>query len=279
MNTLTALGPETTVEFRPVVISGYQTGALDISMPARRVLSIPTQLGCWVGCTFCVSSLAPLVRSLTADEMLSMVRACLVLSPADRRPIELSFTGEGEALLNWRETAKVCSVLHELSRDFEAVRYCFSGIGATKLLERLWGGVYPMRLQFSLHSARQEVRDRLVPRSEPLSSILTALHAASHKFSAIELNVVLQDGINDSADDLAALLAWGDPAWPIVLNPLLGDGREAISPQSDKFAESLLHAGRRVLRYSKIGAQISRRRIYPLMSARPPVRMPENSKS
>lgn len=261
-------GNEPDVTFRPATFSGFATGALDISLDTRRILSIPTQLGCRVGCTFCISSRAPVVRNLTAEEMLHMVRQCLSASPADGRPLELSFTGEGEAVLNWRAAAEVCRALPAVSRDFNAVRYCFSGIGADTLLAKLDGGRYPVRLQFSLHAARQAVRDELVPRSLPLDTLLASLRESADRFAGIELNVVLQDGINDAPEDLAALAAWGDPSWPIVLNPLLDNGMGIVAQRSDVFATELVAAGRRVLRYAKIGRRISRDRIYPLMTAR-----------
>jgi 23S rRNA (adenine2503-C2)-methyltransferase len=263
-----AKGPSTKVVFRAVEVAGFRTGVLDISMLASRVLSIPTQLGCRVGCTFCISSTAPLVRNLSADEMLQMVRMCLKENPADGRPIELSFTGEGEALMNWKETQEVYRKLPTVSPNFSAVRYCFSGIGADKLLKKLTCDRYPVRLQFSLHAARQQLRERLIPRSLPLDNILAAMLAHAHQFSAIQLNYVLQNGVNDSDKDLAALISWGDPAWPILLNPLLQDGIEHVADRTDHFEARLQAAGRQVLRYSKIGSVISRDRIYPLLTAR-----------
>jgi hypothetical protein len=260
------------VTFRAAVFSGYSTGALDIVLQARRILSIPTQLGCRVGCTFCISRDTPVIRNLTAAEMLEMVRLCLTQEPADGRPLELSFTGEGEAVLNWRETGAVCRALPALCTDFTGVRYCFSGIGADQLLSKLDGGGFPMRLQFSLHAARQEVRDQLVPRSLPLSVILATLRTNAYRFSAVELNVVLQDGVNDSDDDLRALAAWGDPDWRILLNPLLSDGQEHVAPRTALFRESLRAAGRPVIQYTQIGARVSRNQIYRPMSARREVR-------
>lgn len=237
-------------------------------LASRRILSIPTQLGCRVACTFCISSKQPLIRNLSANDMLSLVRTCLAAEPPDGRPIELSFTGEGEPALNWKAAAAVCRELAGLSPDFNAVRYCFSGIGADRLLAKLAGGPYPVRLQFSLHAARQSVRDTLIPNTLPLETIAKALQATQHQFSGIELNVVLQEGVNDSPDDLAALAAWGDPAWPILLNPLLRDGKEHIAASTDWAQAFLEDAGRRVLRYARIAQRISRDRIYPLLTAR-----------
>jgi adenine C2-methylase RlmN of 23S rRNA A2503 and tRNA A37 len=200
--------------------------------------------------------------------MTQMVQACLAAAPADGRPIELSFTGEGEAVLNWRQTREVCQRLPGISANFNSVRYCFSGLGAAALLSKLDPGPYPMRLQFSLHAARQAVRDRLIPRSAPLDEIESAMRAAAHRFVRIELNVVLQNGVNDSPEDLAALCAWGDPAWAVVLNPLLQERDAPEATETDSFERGLIGAGRKVSRYSKIGRGIRERTIYPLLSAR-----------
>lgn len=259
----------TEVTFRPVKLAGYETGALDISVQGRRVLSIPSQLGCRVGCSFCVSKDTPLVRNITANEMLEMVRTCFEAAPPDGRAVELSFTGEGEPLLNWKNTT-ACSeeVARRYPGAFTGVRYCFSGLGARQLLARATHGHLPVRLQLSLHAARQSVRDKLIPRSEPLDVILGAVRAHAAQFSAIELNVVLLDGVNDSDADLQALLAWGDASWPVLLNPRLTDGREIVAQQTNRFSSALKASGREVKVFSRVGALISRQRIYPLMSAK-----------
>ncbi|MBC8739738.1 radical SAM protein [Paraburkholderia sp. UCT31] len=256
------------VRFRPVLFEGYRTGAVDIGLADRRIISVPSQLGCRVACTFCISSATRLVRNLSADEMLQLVRTCLDGAPPDDRPIELSFTGEGEPALNWRAAAQVCSALPDISANFDCVRYSFSGLGAASLLGKLDGGGYPTRLQFSLHAARDSVRSALVPRTAPLADILEAMRRHQSQFSGVELNVVLQDGVNDSDEDLDALISWGDAAWPILLNPLLSDGTEKMAARTEHFREKLFAAGRVVRQYRKIAAQISREGVYPLMTAR-----------
>lgn len=269
---------EFAVRFVPARWSGYDTGALDISLRDRRVISLPSQLGCRIGCTFCISRDTPVIRNLRAMEMKAMVMSCLARRPADGRPIELSFTGEGESVLNWKAAAEVCEELRFISADFDSVRYSFSGIGASTLLPRLTGGDLPLRLQFSLHAARQSVRETLVPRSEQLPSILRALEGQASRVASIELNVVLQDGVNDSGLDIDALAAWGDPNWPILMNPLLGDGHARLSARSDLFAERLISRGRTVKRYQRIGMEISTAGLYPKLTAKPVVEAPVSTR-
>ena len=259
--------PTPNVQWRAAELSGYRTGALDISLAARRIISVPTQLGCRIGCTFCVSGEGPLVRNLTSAEILHLVHEALRAAPPDGRPLELSFTGEGEPAMNWRQAAAVCEALPAISPDFDSVRYCFSGMGADRLLAKLDGGPFPTRLQLSLHAARQQVRDGLVRDSAPLLSILAALKLHQARFASIELNVVLQDGVNDADEDLAELARWGSPAWPILLNPLLRDGAEVPGRRAEHFERGLRAAGRTVRRYREVGARISRGGIYPLLAA------------
>ena len=255
--------------FLPLQSDELQTGALDIGLVSRRVISIPSQLGCRVGRTFCVSSETPLARNLRAAEMVSMVRSALSATPADGRPLELSFTSEGESLLNLRSArAAALEVDRDLSR-LAGVRYSFSGLGAPQLLHEVPTEDFPTRLQFSLHTARQELRDRLVPRSAPLSDILPAMRKVAARFASVELNVVLQDGVNDSDSDLRALIQWGDPAWHVLLNPLLASGKEVVARRADDFEHALHAAGRSVKRYSAVAAAISRGGIYPMLTAQP----------
>jgi adenine C2-methylase RlmN of 23S rRNA A2503 and tRNA A37 len=208
------------------------------------------------------------VRNLRADEMLSLIQGCLDAEPADGRPIEVSFTGEGEGLLNHKETARVCDALPTLSPDIGAVRYSFSGIGASRLLGKISVEPFLPRIQFSLHAARQCVRDRMIPHSEPLAVIEKSLHAHADRFSAIELNVVLQDGVNDADDDLNALIKWGEADWPLLLNPQLGAGKERVASRTGYFADQLRASGRCVQVYRRIAGDISRGGIYPLLTAR-----------
>jgi adenine C2-methylase RlmN of 23S rRNA A2503 and tRNA A37 len=254
--------------FRSATFSGYATGVLDLEVAGRRVLSVPTQLGCTVGCTFCISRTRPLVRNLQATEMLVLVDSCLGAVPANGAPVEISFTGEGEPLLNWKQAE---SVVRELAARGAAqtARYCLSGLGAHKLLPRLNANILPTRLQVSLHAARQEVRDTLVPNSIPLALLEKTLLAEAHRFAGVELNVVLQDGVNDADDDLDALVAWGDVSWPILLNPQLTESSAKVAMRTQHFADELRRAGRTVRVYRELAQQIVRNGLYSQMSAKP----------
>lgn len=247
-----------------------RTSVLDLCPgDGRRILSIPSQLGCPVGCRFCISGTSPKVRNLRAEEMTELVHRCLSETPAVAgAPLELSFTGEGEAALNHAQVNALVRTAHQQCWGITSVRYSFSGFAACRLLDKLDMDTFPTRLQFSLHAARQAVRDQLVPRSDSLGAIEALLHRLSAKVTGVDLNVVLQAGVNDGPQDLAALISWGAPDWRIVFNPLLGMVQETVASQTANFEAACLKGGRAVARYERIGREISRSGTYPLLRFR-----------
>lgn len=261
-------GEAVATRYRAVSFADGETGALDIRLAARRVLSLPSQLGCPVGCTFCNSKEVPLRRNLRTEELHALVKACFDAEAAGGRPVELSFTGEGEPLMNWRAIERLCQAWPEPSWPFDSLRLSASGFALSSLLPRVEAVRTPIRLQFSLHAARQEVRDRWIPRSEPLTRIREVLLAEQARFSGIELNVVLQDGLNDGEEDLQALLAWADPQWTILLNPLLTPGTARQGERADWFQAELARAGRQVRRYRAVASQIATEGLYARLNSR-----------
>ncbi len=264
-----ALHRPVAVCYRSLDLGDGQTGVLDIQLPQRRVLSLPAQLGCPVACSFCVSKDAPLRRNLRVHELRGLVQLCADARPWAEQPLELSFTGEGEPLLNWRAIEALCQDWPAETWPFDSVRLCASGMGLSRLLPRVQPLRVPLRLQFSLHAARQAVRDRLVPRSEPLQVLRAALRAEQGRFRSVELNVVLQEGVNDSDEDLQALLDWADPAWLVLLNPLLAASSTREAPRAAAFEAELKRAGRTVHRYQAVATRIVEANVYPLLRSRP----------
>ncbi|CAN7773814.1 hypothetical protein LJR290_007675 [Variovorax sp. LjRoot290] len=83
---------------------------------------------------------------------------------SDDRTIELSFTGEGAPALNWRQAAAVCQALPGMSSYFNSVRYCFSGLGADRVLAKLDGGPIPTS------RSRPGCSSRSMPRERPCAT-------------------------------------------------------------------------------------------------------------
>jgi 23S rRNA (adenine2503-C2)-methyltransferase len=123
-----------------------------------------------------------------------------------------------------------------------------------------------VNLALSLHSVRQDVREKLIPLAAKYS--LEDLRAAISKINQIQNNTVMIEylmlaGVNDSADDARELAAWLTglnahlnliPYNPIESAPQL---RTTERPERDAFAAILRDAGFiTTIRYS-LGADIA----------------------
>jgi 23S rRNA (adenine2503-C2)-methyltransferase len=157
-------------------------------------------------------------------------------------PTELSFTGEGEPLLNLKN---VLEAVRSVPED-QPLRFSFSGVRAYLLgdLARAVEG-RPARLQFSMHHHSDAERAAKIPGTLSLSAIRSAMDSAAGAFSEVAVNYVLMRGYNDSPEDADALAAWlGGRRWRVRLNGALGTDIEgASSERARQFAERLVAQG------------------------------------
>ena len=54
-------------------IGEHELPVMLINLKHRSIISLPTQIGCAIGCTFCISADNEFQRSLTADELVELV--------------------------------------------------------------------------------------------------------------------------------------------------------------------------------------------------------------
>lgn len=249
---------------QPIEIAGKSTGCLGIDVSGKMVLSCPTQLGCVVGCSFCVSGGMDKARGISAESMARMCSEALDgLSFKGGKPIELSFCGEGEALLNWRECQRLRESFKQwVSPDHASTRYCFSGLGSKMLkkIERLPSET--LRLQWSLHATTDAARASLMRQTDSIEEICKNIRESQHLFDEVAINYVLMDGVNDSQNDLARLIDFGEVNWTILLNPMMGHGYAREHSKTGDFEQALIQAGRSVRRYAKVAKEICESNIY-----------------
>jgi len=203
----------------------------------RRTLCVSSQVGCAVGCTFCLTGTMGLVRHLTAGEMVDQVHRAnrrlveLGEGPAPRPLTNLVFMGMGEPLHNFDELkAALGLLLHEDGPDFSHRHVTVSTSGIVPAIARL-GAETPVKLAVSLNATTDAQRDALMPlnRKWPIAELLEACRRFPVKQGRrITFEYVLLGGVNDTDADarrLARLVA-GIPAKvnliPYNENPGLG---------------------------------------------------------
>lgn len=161
-------------------------------------LCISTQAGCRMACPFCASGRAGLKRNLTLQEMQAQVD---LHTDADVKRITMS--GIGEPLDNLEAVTKFISAsLHPVSLT--------TSVPDTSLLKKLIN-LHHNGLMLSLHAGTDETHKKLVPKAENLNNIFTALadiweNISGNKKRKIGINYLLFEGVNDSAEEVAAFI-------------------------------------------------------------------------
>jgi 23S rRNA (adenine2503-C2)-methyltransferase len=224
---------------------------------ARRTLCLSTQVGCAMGCTFCLTGTMGLARNLGAGEIADQVHRAnrrlveLGEGPAPRPLTNLVFMGMGEPLHNFEELkAALGLLLHPEGPDFSHRHVTVSTSGLVPEIERL-GRETPVKLAISLNATTDAQRDSLMPvnRRWPIAALLEACRRFPvRQGRRITFEYVLLGGLNDSQEDarrLAGLVA-GIPAKVnlIPYNPSPGLGFEGPGPDRVEAFRCILEARR-----------------------------------
>ena len=209
---------------------------------------ISTQVGCAMGCGFCLTGKMGLVRNLTAGEIAGQVRVLAGATDMLDFPFNIVLMGMGEPLHNYDNTMKALRILHaEHGLAISPRRVTLSTVGIVPGLERLAREPLMPNLAVSLHATTDEQRTKLVPPNAkyPLAEILEACRRFPlKKRSRITFEYVMLDGVNDTPDDARRLvkLLSGIKAKVnlIPLNPAPGIPYDRPSDKRvDRFAQIL----------------------------------------
>src|SRR5262249_16749552 len=156
---------------------GARIEAVLIPEARRQTLCVSSQVGCSLDCAFCATGRMGLGRNLRADEIVDQALHAAELCDADGRALtHVVFMGMGEPLLNLKHVVQAIRVLtDEAAFGLAPRRITVSTAGVAPKIAEL-GEAVPVRLAISLHAARDELRDVLVPlnRRFALAELLEA---------------------------------------------------------------------------------------------------------
>jgi 23S rRNA (adenine2503-C2)-methyltransferase len=193
---------------------GHSVEAVVMRYADRSTLCISSQAGCPIGCPFCATGKFPFGRNLKSHEIVEQaVDAQRVLMSEGRRLSHVVFMGMGEPMANYR--AVVDSVRRLSDPDLLGIsprRIVVSTSGLIPRIEELGEEKIPVTLAISLHAARDELRDVLVPinRKYPVRELVDAAQAYGEKTGRrVSYEWVMLAGVNDTerdAKELGALL-------------------------------------------------------------------------
>jgi 23S rRNA (adenine2503-C2)-methyltransferase len=207
------------------------------------------------------------VRNLAASEILDQVaQANQVLCGQGRRISNVVFMGMGEPLHNEEEVHRAAELLFSHHHfNLSPKRTILSTVGIPDAMIR-WAKRFPRTsLALSLHSVRQDVRERLIPlaRHYPLSRLRETLdQLLTMEIGPLMIEYLLLGGINDSPDDATELCNFlrGMPVLVnlIPFNPVAHapELRHSERGREAAFAASLRDAGHRVTFRHSLGREI-----------------------
>ena len=231
----------------------------------RTSICISSQVGCACYCSFCATGKMGFTRNLSHAEILDQVTQANRMLKSEGRSIRnVVFMGMGEPLLNYDEVGAAVEFLKAPEfHHLPASKITVSTVGIPHAMER-FAEEYPnVQLALSLHSARQEVREKLMPQSRTYP--LDQLRETLVKISAggkVMIEYLMLAGVTDREEDYLALRDYlaGIPVHINIIpfNEYPGNNlRGTPQPERERFAARLKADGfDTTLRYS-MGSDIA----------------------
>jgi len=170
----------------------------------RDGLCVSTQIGCAVGCLFCMTGQEGLLRQVGSAEIVAQV----VLARQKRKVSRVVFMGMGEPSHNLDNVMEAIETLGTLG-GIGHKNLVFSTVGDYRAFERLPQGPVKPALALSLHTTKAELRARLLPKAPriaPDELVELGEHYARSTGYPIQYQWTLLAGVNDSDEELEGII-------------------------------------------------------------------------
>jgi 23S rRNA (adenine2503-C2)-methyltransferase len=172
----------------------------------RNTLCISSQIGCGLGCAFCLTGQLGLTRDLTAEEIISQV---LLMLPDPASRFSVVFMGMGEPLQNYANVMRTIQFVHDdHGLRLPMSRITVSTAGLVPGIERLGGEPLFPNLSISLTGVTNRTRDVLMPinRKYPIESVMDTVRKLSPpRQKRVMFECVMIKGMTDSTEDAETL--------------------------------------------------------------------------
>ena len=218
--------------FHCVLIPGKNNTSSNSDFKNKYTLCVSSQVGCAMGCTFCLTAKMGFMRNLSADEIVlqfdcALEHLCSLYNIdiseisngrnskgvcyASELITSIVYMGMGEPFNNYDNVVSSISSIHETyCYSFSKITVSTSGVipSMKKFIDLDW----KVHLAISFHSGFQEVRDRLMPFLSrwKIDELVEICNLYSEKFrDKIMVEYIMIKGITDSKKNLEKLLSLG----------------------------------------------------------------------
>ena len=178
----------------------------------RKTACVSSQVGCSLNCEFCATSKMKKIRNLKKEEIFDQVFLMnkQSLNFYNKPLTNIVFMGMGEPLLNYDNVISAINKITDPSfLGFSYNRITISTSGIPKFIKKLADDRIKTRLAISLHSAREEVRKKIMPFTEkiPLKNLKESLlYWQNRNKKILTLEYIVLDSVNDLKEDVSALI-------------------------------------------------------------------------
>ncbi|MEA3553006.1 MAG: 23S rRNA (adenine(2503)-C(2))-methyltransferase RlmN [Campylobacterota bacterium] len=222
----------------------------NITKSEQYTFCVSSQVGCKVGCSFCLTAKGGFVRDLTAGEIVTQISYLKKENNIDEnKSVNIVYMGMGEPLDNFEELVQAIKIIAQADGlSIATRRQTISTSGISSKIEKLGELDLGVQLAISLHAVDDGLRSELIPMNKAynIKSIIDAVKKFpidTRKKVMFEY-LVIKDKNDDikSADKLVKLLSGIDAKVNLIFfNPFEGTSYERPSKNSMvKFQEYLL---------------------------------------
>ncbi|AOF85347.1 radical SAM superfamily protein [Hydrogenophaga sp. RAC07] len=170
----------------------------------RDGLCVSTQVGCAVGCVFCMTGQSGLIRQVGSAEIVAQVALARTLRPVKK----VVFMGMGEPAHNLDNVMDAIDLLGTVG-NIGHKQLVFSTVGDPRVFEALPLARVKPALALSLHTTKAGLREQLMPRAPRMTP--DELVEAGEKYARatgypIQYQWTLLAGINDGDDEIEGIV-------------------------------------------------------------------------
>ena len=170
----------------------------------RDGLCVSTQVGCAVGCVFCMTGREGLVRQVGSAEIVAQVALARTLRPVKK----VVFMGMGEPSHNLDQVLEAIDLLGTAG-NIAHKNLVFSTVGDERVFERLPQQQVKPALALSLHTTKADLRAELLPRAprfDPQDLVEAGERYARATGYPIQYQWTLIEGVNDGPEELDGIV-------------------------------------------------------------------------
>ena len=207
-------------------------------------ICISTQVGCKMGCAFCVTGKSGFSRNLTSEEMLLQINEIQNIENVKITCVVLM--GMGEPLDNYQNVIEFLNQITDLNGlNINSQRITISTCGLVDKIYEIANQKLAFNLAISLHAANNQIRNKIMKINKKwdiMELLESCKYYTKQTGKSILFEYIMISNLNDSDDDARELvkLLKSIPC-KVDLIPANDSGQEEFKPSTSKRIYSFIN--------------------------------------